>query len=84
MYLTDHTTVRLQDKSVSVSVRFEEKRTRVLALAHTLALFSAPQAGTELFFQYAYYQLFAEAIFKQVSNFTPLCLHLLYKVNYSF
>jgi hypothetical protein len=63
-------------------VSFEEKRLRVLALA--LTLFSAPQAGDELFFQYAYNQLNTEVKFMQVSKNTPLCLHMLYKVNYSF
>jgi hypothetical protein len=40
--------------------------------------------GIEPHLYAAYYQLFAEVLFQQVSNFTPLCLHLLYKVNYYF
>jgi len=40
--------------------------------------------GLELFSHSAYNQLHTETCFSQVSNNTPLCLHLHFKVNYSF
>ena len=44
----------------------------------------APQIGDKLFFYNAYNQLNTEVCFIQFSKCTPLCLRLLYKVNYFF
>jgi hypothetical protein len=61
---------------VSVRVSLEEKRMSVFALALTLTLFYAPQAGDELFPHNAYNQITTKNLFIEVSKNTPLFLHL--------